>query len=209
MTRAGQPARIFIIDDDARVRRALSRLFRSAGRDTEAFASAREFLARAPYHGVGCLVLDVNMPDLTGPQLQELMAQKGIGMPIVFLTGHGDVATGVQAMKKGAVDFLTKPADDEKLLRAVDDAIARHAASNARRDAREAVAARLASLSERERQVLQHVIRGRLNKQIAAELQIALQTVKVHRGRVMEKMACASVAELVRACQLAGIELPQ
>jgi len=209
MTGAGPPARIFIIDDDERVRRALLRLFRSAGRDTEAFASAREFLARAPYRGVGCLVLDVNMPDLTGPQLQELMAQKGIGMPIVFLTGHGDVATGVQAMKKGAVDFLTKPADDQKLLRAVDDAIARHAAGNARRDAREAVGARFASLSERERQVLQHVIRGRLNKQIAAELKIALQTVKVHRGRVMEKMGCDSVAELVRACQLAGIELPQ
>ncbi len=204
-----QPARIFIVDDDARVRRALLRLFRSAGRAAEAFPSAREFLARAPYGGIGCLVLDVNMPDLTGPQLQELMAQKGIGMPIVFLTGHGDVPTGVQAMKKGAVDFLTKPADDEKLLRAVDDAIARHEASSARSDARAAVAARLASLSERERQVLQHVIRGRLNKQIAADLRIALQTVKVHRGRVMEKMHCASVAELVRACQLAGIEPPQ
>jgi len=202
-------ARVFIVDDDPRVRRALGRLFRAAGRETEAFASAREFLQRLPYDGSGCVVLDVNMPEMTGPQLHELMAQQGIGLSIVFLTGQGDVPTGVQAMKRGAVDFLTKPVDDETLLRAVEEAIARHAATNARRKAREAVAARLALLSERERQVMHHVIRGRLNKQIAAELQIALKTVKVHRGRVMEKMACASVAELVQACQLAGVEITQ
>ena len=202
-------ARVFIVDDDPRVRRALGRLFRAAGRETEAFASARDFLARLPYDGSGCVVLDVNMPEMTGPQLHELMAQQGIGLSIVFLTGQGDVPTGVQAMKRGAVDFLTKPVDDETLLRAVEEAIARHAASDARRKAREAIAARLALLSERERQVMHHVIRGRLNKQIAAELQIALKTVKVHRGRVMEKMACASVAELVQACQLAGVEITQ
>ena len=202
-------ARVFIVDDDPRVRRALGRLFRAAGRETEAFASARDFLARLPYDGSGCVVLDVNMPEMTGPQLHELMAQQGVGLSIVFLTGQGDVPTGVQAMKRGAVDFLTKPVDDETLLRAVEEAIARHAASDARRKAREAIAARLALLSERERQVMHHVIRGRLNKQIAAELQIALKTVKVHRGRVMEKMACASVAELVQACQLAGIEFTQ
>jgi len=202
-------ARVFIVDDDPRVRRALGRLFRAAGRETEAFASAREFLQRLPYDGSGCVVLDVNMPEMTGPQLHELMAQQGVGLSIVFLTGQGDVPTGVQAMKRGAVDFLTKPVDDETLLRAVEEAIARHAATNARRKAREAVAARLALLSERERQVMHHVIRGRLNKQIAAELQIALKTVKVHRGRVMEKMACASVAELVQACQLAGVEITQ
>jgi len=202
-------ARVFIVDDDPRVRRALGRLFRAAGRETEAFASAREFLQRLPYDGSGCVVLDVNMPEMTGPQLHELMAQQGVGLSIVFLTGQGDVPTGVEAMKRGAVDFLTKPVDDETLLRAVEEAIARHAATNARRKAREAVAARLALLSERERQVMHHVIRGRLNKQIAAELQIALKTVKVHRGRVMEKMACASVAELVQACQLAGVEITQ
>jgi len=202
-------ARVFIVDDDPRVRRALGRLFRAAGRETEAFASAREFLERLPYAGSGCVVLDVNMPEMTGPQLHELMAQQGVGLSIVFLTGQGDVPTGVEAMKRGAVDFLTKPVDDETLLRAVEEAIARHAASDARRKAREAIAARLALLSERERQVMHHVIRGRLNKQIAAELQIALKTVKVHRGRVMEKMACASVAELVQACQLAGIEFTQ
>ena len=202
-------ARVFIVDDDPRVRRALGRLFRAAGRETEAFASAREFLQRLPYDGSGCVVLDVNMPEMTGPQLHELMAQQGVGLSIVFLTGQGDVPTGVEAMKRGAVDFLTKPVDDETLLRAVEEAIARHAASDARRKAREAIAARLALLSERERQVMHHVIRGRLNKQIAADLQIALKTVKVHRGRVMEKMACASVAELVQACQLAGIEITQ
>jgi len=202
-------ARVFIVDDDPRVRRALGRLFRAAGRETEAFASAREFLQRLPYDGSGCVVLDVNMPEMTGPQLHELMAQQGVGLSIVFLTGQGDVPTGVEAMKRGAVDFLTKPVDDETLLRAVEEAIARHAASDARRKAREAIAARLALLSERERQVMHHVIRGRLNKQIAADLQIALKTVKVHRGRVMEKMACASVAELVQACQLAGIEFTQ
>ena len=209
MISAGPPAKIFIIDDDERVRRALLRLFRSAGRDTEAFPSAREFLERLPCGATGCVVLDVNMPDITGPQLRDLMAEKGIGLPIVFLTGHGDVATGVQAMKKGAVDFLTKPVDDERLLRAVEEAIARHAAGNAQRKAREAAVARLALLTERERQVLQRVVSGRLNKQIAADLQIALKTVKVHRSRVMEKMSCASVAELVRVCQLAGIDAPQ
>jgi len=210
MTAGSQAAaKVFIIDDDPSVRRALDRLFRSAGRDSEAFASAREFLARLPYPGTGCVVLDVNMPEMTGPELAELMAQRGVGLPVVFLTGHGDVPTGVQAMKNGAVDFLTKPVDEEALLRAVEEAIARHAASNAQRDARAAILARLALLSAREREVLQHVIRGRLNKQIAADLRIALKTVKVHRSRVMAKVQCASLPELVRLCQLAGLEPPQ
>lgn len=203
------PAIVFIIDDEPRVRTALGRLFRSAGRDTEAFASAREFLARMPYAGTGCVVLDVNMPEMSGPELQQRMAEQGISLPIVFLTGHGDVPTGVQAMKNGAVDFLTKPVDDEALLRAVEAALARHAAGNARRDERQAVVARLALLSAREREVMEHVIRGRLNKQIAADLQIALKTVKVHRSRVMAKMRCASVPELVRLCQLALTVPPQ
>ena len=200
---------VFIIDDEPRVRKALGRLFRSAGRDTEAFAAAREFLARMPYAGTGCVVLDVNMPEMTGPELQQRMAEQGISLPIVFLTGHGDVPTGVQAMKHGAVDFLTKPVDDEALLRAVEAALARHAASNARRDERQASVARLALLSAREREVMEHVIRGRLNKQIAADLRIALKTVKVHRSRVMAKMACTSVPELVRLCQLALTEPKQ
>jgi FixJ family two-component response regulator len=202
-------ATVFVIDDDPGMRRALERLFRSAGREIEAFASAREFLARMPCAGAGCVVLDVNMPEMSGPELQERMAEQGIGLPVVFLTGHGDVPASVRAMKHGAVDYLTKPAHDETLLRAVEEAIARHAADHAQRNARQAVAARLALLSGREREVLQHVIRGRLNKQIAADLQIALKTVKVHRGRVMEKMGCASVADLVRAWRLAGGDAPQ
>jgi FixJ family two-component response regulator len=201
--------KVFVIDDDASVRRALTRLFRAAGRHAEAFASPREFLERLPCPGIGCIVLDINMPDMTGPELHDLMTTRGIALPVVFLTGHGDVPTSVAAMKKGAVDFLLKPVDDEVLLRTVNDAIARHAAGNAQHEARLTITGRLSRLSSREREVMHHVIGGRLNKQIAADLGISLKTVKTHRGRVMAKMEYASVAELVRACEFAGIKPPQ
>jgi len=198
-----------VVDDDALVLRSLGRLLRSAGFAVRTFPSSEEFLSKTQSGEPGCLVLDLTMPGVNGLDLQAQLARTGNECPVVFLSGNADISQSVKAMKAGAVDFLTKPVDDETLLRAVEEAIARHAASDARRKAREAIAARLALLSERERQVMHHVIRGRLNKQIAAELQIALKTVKVHRGRVMEKMACASVAELVQACQLAGIEFTQ
>ena len=207
-TSAALPESVFVVDDDAGMRRALVRLFRAAGRSVEAFSSPREFLARLPYAGAGCLVLDIRMPEMTGLQLHELMAQNGVTLPIVFLTGNADVPTSVRAMKKGAADFLLKPVDDGVLLEVVNAAIERHVAENARHAARQAILQRVARLSPRAREVMQHVIRGRMNKQIAADLQIAVKTVKAHRSRVMALMEYRSVAELVRACDLAGIDLP-
>ncbi len=193
-------ATVFVIDDERSVRQALSRLLRSAGHRVETFASAEEFLKREQYAGIGCLVLDVRMPGMTGAELFDRMSEKGLSMPVVFLTGHGDVPTSVRAMKKGAVDFLLKPADDEALLQAIRQAVARHASEQAWEQAKQGIQARLQRLSPREREVLEHVIRGRLNKQIAADLGISEKTVKVHRGRVMAKMEVRSVAELVRLC---------
>ena len=198
--------RVFVIDDDAGLRGALERLFRSAGREVEAFASPRQFLARLPYAGAGCLVLDIRMPDMSGPQLHEALRAQGSTLPIVFLTGHGDLPTGVQAMKNGALDFLLKPVDDAVLLAAVNAALERHAADNALQARRRQILERLARLSAREREVLSHILRGRMNKQIGAELGISEKTVKVHRARAMAAMQCRSVAELVHACQLAGVD---
>src|SRR5262245_4899772 len=191
--------KIFVVDDDPAVRSALGRLFRAAGCSCESFSSSREFLDRLPGSGPGCLVLDVSMPGMSGTELQDRMCESGIDLPIIFLTGYGDVPTSVKAMKKGAVDFLVKPVDDELLLRAVNDAIMLHASSHTRHGERQQFMARLSLLSSREREVMEHVIRGRLNKQIASDLDISLKTVKVHRGRMMAKLACRSVAALVHA----------
>jgi FixJ family two-component response regulator len=198
-------ATIFIVDDDPSVRKSLLRLIRSAGWQGEAFASAREFLARTVFSRTGCVVLDVRMPGMTGPELRDLMAEQASSLPVIFLTGHGDLATGVDAMKKGAVDFLQKPVHDEALLQAIQQAVERHAAAHTHRQELEQIRARLAHLTPREREVLEYVIGGCLNKQIAAELEIAEKTVKIHRGFVMHKMEVTSVAELVRQCQTAGI----
>jgi FixJ family two-component response regulator len=145
------------------------------------------------------------MPGMTGPELRDLLAAQKISLPVVFLTGHGDVPTGVDAMRKGAVDFLQKPVNDEVLLQAIQHAVERHAATQTHRQELERIQARLQRLTPREREVLEYVIGGCLNKQIAAELQIAEKTVKIHRGFVMHKMEATSVAELVRQCQTAGI----
>jgi len=200
------PRKVFVVDDDPGVRGALSRLFRAAGCNCETFASSREFLDRLPDAGPGCIVLDVQMPDMSGTELHDRMSAIGIDLPIIFLTGYGDVPTGVNAMKKGAVDFLTKPVDDELLLQTVGDALSRYETVHARHYERQQFLARLDLLSAREREVMEHVIRGRLNKQIAADLNISLKTVKVHRGRMMGKLECRSVAVLVHACELAGIQ---
>jgi FixJ family two-component response regulator len=196
---------IFIVDDDASVRKSLLRLVRSAGWQGAAFASAKEFLAQAVFSGTGCVVLDVRMPGMTGPELRDWMAERDISLPVIFLTGHGDVPAGVDAMKKGAVDFLQKPVNDEALLQAIQQAVERHAAALAHQQELGQVQARLAHLTSRERQVLEYVIGGCLNKQIAAELGIAEKTVKIHRGFVMHKMETTSVADLVRQCQTADI----
>jgi FixJ family two-component response regulator len=197
---------VFVVDDDPSVRRSLDRLLRSAGFNVEVFASARAFLERKPVDQTGCVILDVQMPETTGPELHNQFLAKGLSLPVLFLTAHGDVPTSVTAMKNGALDFLLKPVDDKVLLEAVGQAVRRHAAERARERDRHLIEARLASLSLREREVMEHVIRGRLNKQIAADLGIAEKTVKVHRGRLMEKMEVGSVAELVHLCESVGIE---
>ncbi|MFI5340139.1 MAG: response regulator transcription factor [Candidatus Methylomirabilales bacterium] len=199
-------AMVFVVDDDMAVRRSLARLIRSADLNVETFTSAREFLDHLPSARTGCIVLDVRMPGMTGPELFDQMAGKGISLPVVFLTGHGNVPTSVRAMKKGAVDFLLKPVDDEVLLQAIRRAVARHVSQQAREQRRQDIEERLLRLSAREREVMEYVIRGDLNKQIAADLRISEKTVKVHRGRVMAKMEAGSVAELVRLCEAAGIQ---
>jgi FixJ family two-component response regulator len=200
---------IFVVDDDAGVVRSLTRLLRSAGWNTEAFASADALLERAPIAGPGCVLLDVQMPGMNGLELQERMSAVGISLPVVFLTGKGDIPMSVHAMKQGAVDFLVKPVGEDVLFQALDQAIKRQAAEAAIRQNRDSIMARLGRLSEREREVLEQVLQGRLNKQIAFDLGIAEKTVKAHRGRVMEKMEAHTVAELVHMCDSVGFELPQ
>lgn len=196
---------IFVVDDDEAVRTGLSRLIRSAGWQVEAVGSALEFLERAPGVALGCVVLDVHMPGMAGPELHDRMAANGISLPVIFLTGRGDVATGISAMKKGAIDFLLKPVDDEVLLQAIAQSVGLCKLNSTHAEERGSILGRFCSLSGREREVLLLVLEGLLNKQIAARLGIAEKTVKVHRGRVMEKMHVRSVAQLVHLCEIAGI----
>ena len=199
------PPTVHIVDDEDSLRRSLARLLKSHGHATELFASADAFIAAGLQDRAGCLVLDVHMPGLNGLELQEAMVRARCHLPIIFLTGRGDIPTSVRAMKAGAADFLTKPVDEAVLLAAVTRALAedeRRRADQARVDA---VRARLYTLTAREFEVMRHVIAGELNKQIGDALAIAEKTVKIHRGRVMEKLAVDSVAELVRLCALAGV----
>ena len=201
-----QQAAVFIIDDDPSVRRGLSRLLGVAGLNAETYASAQEFLARDRYDGPGCLVLDVQMPGLSGLDLQAELNRAEYRMPIIFISAHGDVPLTAQAMKEGALDFLTKPVDRDQLLDAVRSAIDRDCATREEFADLERIRARLVTLTPREYEVMTHVLGGLLNKQIARQLGIAEYTVKVHRGRVMSKMGVLSVAELVRLTQKAGVE---
>jgi len=175
---------------------------RIAGLDVKSFGSAAEFLSAhaASHFDSGCMVLDVCMPGMGGPELQRAMRERNIALPVVFLTGYGDVPTSVDAMKMGAVDFLEKPVRGDALIATVRSALARQAAGRSHaREVRE-IEERIARLTPREREVMEHVVRGRLNKQIAFDLGIALKTVKVHRAKVMEKMRAGSVAGLVELC---------
>jgi len=197
---------VFVIDDDASVCKSLGRLFRSLGFDAETFASAELFLKREHYDGIGCLVLDVRMPGLSGMDLQDELSRADYSMPIIFITGHGNIPMSVQAMKKGAVNFLAKPFDDEELLQAVREAIEKDRGAKAERAEVHDIRRRIELLTPREVEILRYVITGMLNKQIALKLGIAEKTVKVHRGRIMEKLRVDSVAELVRLAEKAGIE---
>jgi FixJ family two-component response regulator len=194
-------ALVYVIDDDASFRKAVSRLLRTAGLEVEALASAGEFLERPLADRPSCLVLDVRMPGPSGMDLQAALQEAGRHIPIVFMTGHGDVSTSVRAMKKGAVDFLEKPFRAPELLACVERGLARSRQGRAEGAERAAVERRFATLTSRERDVLRLVVTGLLNKQIASELGIAEKTVKIHRGHVTQKMEASSVAELVRMVQ--------
>src|SRR5947199_4635233 len=198
-------ALIAVVDDDQSVRRGLLRLFTSAGYAAETFSSAEDYLAREIFEGPICLILDVRMPGLKGPGLQEALEKRGACEQIVFISGHGDVPTATRAMKKGAVDFLTKPFDGEELIQAVKRALGRSEERLRDRAERLEARSRIEKLTPREFEVLRLVIIGLLNKQIAAELDTAEKTIKVHRGRVMQKLGATSVPDLVRISQRAGI----
>lgn len=198
---------VVIVDDDASVREALSELIRSAGIQAASYASTRELLEAGVLDRPGCLILDVRMPGASGLDLQHSLATNGNAKPIIFLTGHGDIPMTVQAMKAGAVDFLTKPVRDQTLL----DAVAAGIALDAERRARAAIVRRnlerLQTLTPRERQVLREVARGQLNKQVAFTLGISEITVKLHRGNVMRKMEAASIGELIRTWETLPVDV--
>ena len=200
---------VFLIDDDASVRKGVSRLLRSAGYNSEAFGSAPDFLTREQHSGPACVIVDVRMPGINGMDLQNVLIQRHREEQLVFITGHGDISMCARAMKAGAVDFLPKPFRDTELLRCVERALTRSA--DQRQRAIEKAAARrfLDLLTPREFEVMQLVITGMLNKQIASELDIAEKTIKVHRGRVMKKLGVVSVADLVRLVETAQIPFPR
>jgi FixJ family two-component response regulator len=198
-------AMVFVVDDDASVRKSLSRLISAAGYRVEAYASPGEFLARQLEPGPSCLVLDVRMPGVTGLDLQQTLASAVHEIPIIFITGHGDIPMTVKAMKAGAVDFLSKPFAGKDLLEAIQRAVAKDARDLGTEARDDEIRGRVKRLTPRERQVLALVVTGMLNKQIASELGIGEKTVKVHRARVMEKMQAGSVAALVRLADAAGI----
>jgi FixJ family two-component response regulator len=196
---------VFLIDDDASVRKGVSRLLRSAGYKSEAFESASDFLKREEHAGPACMIVDVRMPGINGMDLQEALIQHRRQEQLIFVTGHGDISMCAQAMKAGAVDFLSKPFRDDELLQCVERALLRSAEERQRTAGRNNARELLNLLTPREFEVMQLVITGMLNKQIAGELGTAEKTVKVHRGRAMQKLRVTSVADLVRLVEKAGI----
>ncbi len=201
-----EKAIVYVVDDDASFRKSLARLLKAHGYESQAYDSASGFLESGLAHRAGCIVLDIRMPGLSGLDLQEKLTESECTMPVIFLTGHGDIPMSVRAMKKGATDFLTKPVDEDVLLKAVRNALAENEMRNMAAGEMDAVRVRIRTLTEREHEVMRHVISGELNKQIGDRLGVVEKTIKVHRARVMEKMGVSSVAEMVRLCSLAGIE---
>jgi FixJ family two-component response regulator len=196
---------VFLVDDDAGVLRALARLLRANGYEVRSFTSAQEFLENHDPGLPGCAVFDVSMPGLDGLALQEVLSGEEAPRPIIFITGRGDIPTSVRAMKAGAMDFLTKPVNGTDLLEAIARAEQEDAKTRLARVEVASIGARIATLTPREREVLTHVIAGRLNKQIAGDLGTVEKTIKVHRGRMMEKLGVRTVADLVRLAEKAGI----
>jgi FixJ family two-component response regulator len=196
---------VFLVDDDPGVLKALTLLLETSDYEVRAFSSPKDFLAQHDPSIPGCAIFDVAMPDQDGLALQQSLAQDKIIRPIIFITGFGNIPTSVQAMKAGAIDFLTKPISDKQLLDAVRHATALDGEDRRRRQELQSIDARLAKLTPREYEVLTHVIAGKLNKQIAYEIGTVLNTVKTHRSRAMEKLDAKSVAELVRIAEKAGV----
>ena len=202
MTRDGL---VYIVDDDTSVRRALGQLIRTIGLESQAFPSAQAFLDHALPDRPCCLVLDLRLPGPSGLDLQSALLKRPRTIPIIFISGHGDVPITARAMKGGAIDFLPKPFNDQDLLDAVQRALAKDRLARVEAAERAVIERHVATLTPRERQVMLLVVRGLLNKQIAAELGAAEKTIKIHRGRMMQKMAAGSVAELVRMTEKAGL----
>ncbi len=200
-------ATVYVVDDDASVRKSLARLLNSAGYLTETFASAREFLEHRAHASVGCVILDVQMPGMDGLRLQDVLVERGHGLPVIFVTGYGDVASSVRAIKAGADDFLLKPYDKTSLLKVVERVMGRSKRESRKRAELKATRERLARLTPREREVLGHLLTGALNKEIAERFGTVEKTIKVHRARVMKKMEAKSIAELVRMALAAGVPL--
>jgi FixJ family two-component response regulator len=201
---------VFVVDDDESVRTALKRLLKSTGHKVFTFSSAEEFFEHDHLFDVsGCLVLDIRMPGLNGLELQDQMSVAGISIPIIFITGHGNVPTSVRAIKAGAVDFLEKPFDDLILLDAIHRAIAKDTRTKQARAKIRVINQRVASLTPREQEVFTLVVTGMLNKQVAFELGTSEKTIKVHRARVMQKMSAESFADLVRLAEKAGVHPPK
>jgi len=192
---------IFIVDDDLSIRLALENLVSSTGQQSQTFATAQDFLRQCPSDPAGCLVLDVQMPGLSGLDLQGELKRADIHLPVVFITGHGDIPTTVRAMKAGAVEFLTKPVNDAALLTAIDQALERDRLARKDRAEVAELRARYEQLTNKEREVMELVVQGLLNKQIALKLNNSEITIKQHRGQVMHKMCAESVADLVRMAQ--------
>jgi FixJ family two-component response regulator len=200
-----EPA-VYVVDDDLSVRVAMERLLKSVGLTVKTFASAQEFLDRATPEWSGCLIVDLRMPGMGGLDLQDQLSARQVSLPVIFLTGYGTVPASVRAMKAGAVDFLEKPVDDQTLLDAVHKALERDRGARLNQAEMQDLHQRLAALTPREYEVLTFIISGRLNKQAAAELGTTEKTIKVHRARIMDKLQCASLAELVRLAEKAGIK---